>query len=108
MSGERAKRRGDRPYTRHHHSYFVRRARHDKFISSPRSTFIAGVIRIVRAIHGPGAMSAERTVERRIPRDAAVVINILRSMGVKEWEPRVVNQLMEFVHRASPPPAFRF
>jgi len=49
-------------------------------------------------------MSAERTVERRIPRDAAVVINILRSMGVKEWEPRVVNQLMEFVHRASPPP----
>ena len=49
-------------------------------------------------------MSAERTVERRIPRDAAVVINILRSMGVKEWEPRVVNQLMEFVHRTSTHP----
>jgi|TARA_B100001540_G_C15657595_1_gene574044 hypothetical protein len=47
----------------------------------------------------------ERTVERRIPRDAAVVMNILRDMGVTEWEPRVVNQLMEFIHRASRHPS---
>ena len=50
------------------------------------------------------AMASDRSVERRIPRDAAVVINVLRSMGVEEWEPRVVNQLMEFVHRTSTPP----
>ena len=49
-------------------------------------------------------MASDRSVERRIPRDAAVVINVLRSMGVEEWEPRVVNQLMEFVHRTSTPP----
>ena len=45
--------------------------------------------------------SDHRSVERCIPRDAAVVINVLRSMGVEEGEPRVVNQLMEFVHRTS-------
>ena len=49
-------------------------------------------------------MASDRSVERRIPRDAAVVINVLRRMGVEEWEPRVVNQLMEFVHRTSTPP----
>ena len=49
-------------------------------------------------------MASDRSVERRIPRDAAVVINVLRSMGVEEWEPRVVNQLMEFVHRTYTPP----
>ena len=54
-------------------------------------------------------MSAERTVERRIPRDAAVVINILRSMGVKEWEPRVVNQpWSSSIVRPRPPPRVRF
>ena len=49
-------------------------------------------------------MASDRSVERRIPRDAAVVINVLRCMGVEEWEPRVVNQLMEFVHRTYTPP----
>ena len=49
-------------------------------------------------------MASDRSVERRIPRDAAVVINVLRSMGVEEGEPRVVNQLMEFVHRTSTHP----
>eukprot|EP00735_Rhodelphis_limneticus_P006407 TRINITY_DN18815_c0_g1::TRINITY_DN18815_c0_g1_i1::g.15198::m.15198 TRINITY_DN18815_c0_g1::TRINITY_DN18815_c0_g1_i1::g.15198 ORF type:complete len:146 (-),score=8.62,sp/Q9SYH2/TAF9_ARATH/61.29/7e-47,TFIID-31kDa/PF02291.10/1.9e-39,Bromo_TP/PF07524.8/0.00063,CENP-S/PF15630.1/0.0027,Histone/PF00125.19/0.15 TRINITY_DN18815_c0_g1_i1:466-876(-) len=33
------------------------------------------------------------------PYDATVVKNILRSMGVTEYEPRVVNQLLEFMYR---------
>lgn len=34
-----------------------------------------------------------------IPRDAKVVALILKSMGVEHYEPRVVNQLLEFIHR---------
>jgi len=33
------------------------------------------------------------------PRDAQVIALLLNSMGVKEWEPRVVPQLLEFMHR---------
>jgi len=36
---------------------------------------------------------------KEIPRDAKAIISILESMGVKEYEPRVVNMLMEFMHR---------
>jgi len=69
------------------------------------STLIINNRRTTPAYFGARAiMASDRSVERRIPRDAAVVINVLRSMGVEEWEPRVVNQLMEFVHRTSTPP----
>jgi histone H3/H4 len=33
-----------------------------------------------------------------LPRDAQVVAALLKSMGVQEWEPRVINQLMEFMY----------
>jgi hypothetical protein len=33
-----------------------------------------------------------------IPRDAKLIQNILTSMGVEEYEPRVVNQLLEFMY----------
>lgn len=33
------------------------------------------------------------------PRDAKLVKAILRSMGVQQFEPRVVNQLLEFWYR---------
>ncbi|GAQ80499.1 Transcription initiation factor TFIID subunit [Klebsormidium nitens] len=34
-----------------------------------------------------------------LPQDAKVIIEILRSMGVENYEPRVVNQLLEFMYR---------
>jgi hypothetical protein len=36
-----------------------------------------------------------------VPRDAAIISLILQSMGLSEdeFEPRVVNQLMEFMYR---------
>eukprot|EP01118_Nematostelium_gracile_P000112 TRINITY_DN10101_c0_g1_i1.p1 TRINITY_DN10101_c0_g1~~TRINITY_DN10101_c0_g1_i1.p1 ORF type:complete len:185 (-),score=47.94 TRINITY_DN10101_c0_g1_i1:186-740(-) len=34
-----------------------------------------------------------------VPRDAKAIAGILSSMGVEEYEPRVVNMLMEFMHR---------
>mmetsp|Transcript_72689 Transcript_72689/g.161530 ORF Transcript_72689/g.161530 Transcript_72689/m.161530 type:complete len:206 (-) Transcript_72689:148-765(-) len=37
--------------------------------------------------------------EPPLPRDADHVAAILRSMGVKQYEPRVLHQLLEFMHR---------
>lgn len=34
-----------------------------------------------------------------LPRDAKVVAGILSSMGVDDYEPRVLNQLLEFIYR---------
>jgi len=33
---------------------------------------------------------------KTMPKDAHVMASILRDMGIAEWEPRVINQLMEF------------
>lgn len=33
------------------------------------------------------------------PRDAKVIATILKAMGVEEFQPRVVNQQMEFLYR---------
>lgn len=37
--------------------------------------------------------------DQDVPRDAKVTDQILKAMGIEEYEPRVVNQLMEFMHR---------
>mmetsp|Transcript_39974 Transcript_39974/g.64852 ORF Transcript_39974/g.64852 Transcript_39974/m.64852 type:complete len:174 (+) Transcript_39974:130-651(+) len=34
-----------------------------------------------------------------LPRDARVVSQILRSMGVEEADPRIINQFLDFMHR---------
>lgn len=40
-------------------------------------------------------MSAPKT----IPKDAQVMIQILKDMGIAEYEPRVINQMLEFTYR---------
>ncbi|XP_015252418.1 transcription initiation factor TFIID subunit 9 [Cyprinodon tularosa] len=40
-------------------------------------------------------MSAPKT----IPKDAQVMMQILKDMGVTEYEPRVINQMLEFTYR---------
>ena len=125
-----------------------------------RASFGASVVPMAsKGMAAAAASPSQNTTTRKIPRDAAVVMNVLRSMvsggrrtkekegvaapcssfdfllkvlpssraglllfsrlvlssslissillpcvqrGVKEWEPRVVNQLMEFVHSAFP------
>ncbi len=37
----------------------------------------------------------------KLPFTAAAIVQLLHSMGVKEYEPRVVHQLLELFHRAS-------
>ena len=35
----------------------------------------------------------------RLPRDAQLVISLLHQMGIQDWEPRVINQLLEYTFR---------
>ncbi|ODM98033.1 Transcription initiation factor TFIID subunit 9 [Orchesella cincta] len=44
-------------------------------------------------------MASSHTQTKQIPRDAAVMHAILKEMGVPLYEPRVVNQMLEFVYR---------
>lgn len=36
---------------------------------------------------------------KHVPKDAQVVVAILKDMGISEYEPRVINQLLEFTYR---------
>eukprot|EP00474_Spongospora_subterranea_P010118 CRZ10576.1 hypothetical protein [Spongospora subterranea] len=42
---------------------------------------------------------ADEPVSKDVPRDAVCIDAILRSMGVVEYEPRIIHQLLEFMHR---------
>lgn len=33
-----------------------------------------------------------------VPRNAQMMALLLKSMGIEEWEPRVINQLLEFMY----------
>ena len=37
--------------------------------------------------------------EKCIPKDGQVMISILKDMGINDFEPRVVNQMLEFSYR---------
>ena len=45
--------------------------------------------------------------ENGVPYDAKVLAAILFSMGVEQWDPRVINQLMELTHRAKKAPIMK-
>ncbi|XP_039250129.2 transcription initiation factor TFIID subunit 9-like [Styela clava] len=47
---------------------------------------------------GNSAMQTELD-QSSLPKDAQVITSILKDMGVTEYEPRVINQLLEFVYR---------
>lgn len=36
---------------------------------------------------------------KHIPKDAQVIMSILKEMGITDYEPRVINQLLEFTYR---------
>lgn len=37
--------------------------------------------------------------QKQMPKDALVIASILKELGVNEYEPRVINQLLEFTYR---------
>lgn len=36
---------------------------------------------------------------RHVPKDAQVVMSILKELGVRDYEQRVINQILEFAYR---------
>jgi hypothetical protein len=36
---------------------------------------------------------------KSMPKDAQVIMSIMKDMGIEEYEPRVINQLLEFTYR---------
>ncbi|XP_046393444.1 transcription initiation factor TFIID subunit 9 [Ischnura elegans] len=44
-------------------------------------------------------MSKITSQTKHIPKDAQVIISMLKDMGITDYEPRVVNQLLEFTYR---------
>lgn len=47
-------------------------------------------------LSGGGTENVGPESAKKMPKDAHVMSAILRDMGIPEWEPRVINQLMEF------------
>lgn len=41
---------------------------------------------------------------KHIPKDAQVIMSIMKELGISEYEPRVINQLLEFTYRKYRPP----
>lgn len=48
-----------------------------------------------------GKVSSDEVLKQNgeLPRDARVMAQLLKSMGVEEYQPRVLNQLLEFMYR---------
>lgn len=44
-------------------------------------------------------MAHVNPTQAKIPKDAQVIISILKEIGLTSYEPRVVNQLLEFTYR---------
>lgn len=42
--------------------------------------------------------SKQNTQMKHIPKDAQVIMSIMRDMDIVEYEPRVINQLLEFTY----------
>lgn len=42
------------------------------------------------------AMTAAQ--QKQMPKDALVISSILKELGINEYEPRVINQLLEFTY----------
>ena len=41
----------------------------------------------------------KKTINKSQPKDALVMVAILKDMGVLDYEPRIINQMLEFTYR---------
>jgi transcription initiation factor TFIID subunit 9B len=39
------------------------------------------------------------TYVKHVPKDAQVIVSIMKDMGITDYEPKVINQLLEFTYR---------
>lgn len=64
-------------------------------------------MRNLKDIHEDDGVDGEQAGADAQPLDALAMQRVLASMGADKFEPRVVSQLQEFVHRASVHPSVR-
>lgn len=41
---------------------------------------------------------ASAVQQRQMPKDAFVIVSVLKELGITDYEPRVINQLLEFTY----------
>lgn len=41
---------------------------------------------------------ASAVQQRQMPKDAIAIVSILKELGITDYEPRVINQLLEFTY----------
>ena len=46
-----------------------------------------------------GKSAAAANAQKPLPKDAQVMVAILKDMGITDYEPRVINQMLEFSYR---------
>ena len=67
--------------------------------SNPTTTSASGTQAAVSAQPSQTATLSDTRDIQNVPKDAIIIEKILQSMGIKEFEPRVVEQLLELVYR---------
>jgi hypothetical protein len=55
------------------------------------------------ARQGMASSSGSSGGNKSVPRDALVMAAILKEMGIADYEPRVINQMLEFTYRKMGP-----
>ena len=55
--------------------------------------------RVERAARMAAVEGEKVEKEKVLPKDAQVMVAILKDMGIHDFEPRVVNQMLEFSYR---------
>ena len=44
-------------------------------------------------------MNSETHLKEKVSRDAQVMMAIIRNMGIEEWEPKVIQQMLEYSYK---------
>ena len=44
-------------------------------------------------------MNSETQMKEKVSKDAQVMMAIIRNMGIEEWEPKVIQQMLEYSYK---------
>ncbi len=44
-------------------------------------------------------MNGETQMKEKVSKDAQVMMAIIRNMGIEEWEPKVIQQMLEYSYK---------
>lgn len=63
------------------------------------SSTVRGLLFLFSEMASERERSKQTNPNKHIPKDAQVIMSILKELGITEYEPRVINQLLEFTYR---------